>query len=172
MSKKVTKKSYRRPFDSLKTLAGKRVRIAADALEQLRLKKLISTPGTYFETVLADEDETGEFADFDYIKEALAAPGVKCEVCALGSLFCGLGSVNGNFRTSNHIQTTLSDYFDHEQMNFIEACYEGTWISGHYSATDEQDSVFKKFYKKYPDEDKRLKAILQNIVKNRGTFKP
>lgn len=168
----VKSKTYRRPFDSLKTLAGKRVRIAADALEQLRLKKLVSTPGTYFDTspIVDDEDADNFVYDYDSIKKILADKNTQCNVCALGSLFCGLGSVNGDFRTSSHIQSTLSEYFDYDQMNFIEACYEGTWINGYDCYATEQNSLYKRWTKKYPDDDKRLAAILQNIVKNRGTF--
>ena len=172
------------PFETLKTAAGKRVRIAQDALEQLRLKKLISTPGTYLDFVcLNKQDDFGNFEDAAdrSVHAVLATKGEACEVCALGSLLVGLSKNNGDFRSAENIKNDLSKYFSNEQMSLVEAFYENDitflcsgldWPEDDLWEDQYSSEPLERFQTKYPNDTKRLKTILENIVENRGEFVP
>lgn len=110
-----------------------------------------------------------------------------CNVCALGACFISLVGIDNKFSSDwddlsgapagSTIQDRLSEYFDKEQIVLIENAFEqGT---GYFTESNDQlvcgevdtaDAV--AFGEKFYDDAKRLAAIMKNIVKNNGTFKP
>lgn len=119
----------------------------------------------------------------------------KCDVCALGSLFMShirvfnqisLGQIDSERDT---ITQSLHEYFDKEQLDLIETAFErsgaGTYNTYYFSDENLSDSELNdldskgllaykaiKFGQKYGDSSKRLRAIMLNVVKNDGVFKP
>lgn len=89
-----------------------------------------------------------------------------CRVCAIGAAALSFVRLYDNATWDNvisrqwlnraYIENTLRPAFSQAQLNKIENAYEN--LDG-------------KWYKKYPDDRKRAKAIFQNIVRNGGTFK-
>lgn len=158
--------------------AEARVLIAQDVLNQLNLKKIIATSGTYF----AFEDVP--FDEKDFLHEVLDK--TQCQVCALGSLYysrvqvanetrCDVverigdyeedigdyeeDSVLNNINSTHTIMPDLNQYFDWSALDKIENYFEG-WFEGN------------TFYSDNPDPEIRMRKIMQNIIDNNGDFKP
>ena len=151
--------------------AEARVLIAQDVLNQLNLKKIIATSGTYF----AFEDVS--FDGEDFLHEVLDK--TQCQVCALGSLYYSrvqvanetrcdvverIGGYEEDFvlNSINDVHTIMPDlnqYFDWSALDKIENYFEG-WL--------EADT----FYNNNPDPEIRMRKIMQNIIDNNGDFKP
>ena len=111
-----------------------------------------------------------------------------CEVCALGGLF--LSTVNlGNRTTTGQLldeiyniglfirekhkfSNRLTDFFSPEQLELIERFYEnnrGSFIQLCNVSIRENAS---RFHENYITADERLRAIMENIIENKGTFVP
>jgi len=150
--------------------AEARVLIDQDVLNQLNLKKIIATSGTYF----AFEDVS--FDGEDFLHEVLDK--TQCQVCALGSLYysrvqvanetkCDVVERIGDFEDEslngiNNVHTIMPDlnqYFDWSALDKIENYFEG-WFEGN------------TFYIDNPDPEIRMRKIMQNIIDNNGDFKP
>lgn len=151
--------------------AEARVLIAQDVLNQLNLKKIIATSGTYF----AFEDVP--FDEKDFLHEVLDK--TQCQVCALGSLYysrvqvanetkCDVVERVGDYEEDsvlnsvNNVHTIMPDlnqYFDWSALDKIENYFEG-WFEG------------DTFYYANLDPEIRMRKIMQNIIDNNGDFKP
>jgi len=140
----------------------KRVAIARDTIESLRLKKVVAKRGVYLDWTSM---ENGDKLPKNY----------KCQACALGSMFVGLTTrvkdvsvkdANGGIRAD--ITDGLSNYFDNEQLDLIEDAFE----TGYGCVADDDCSTQQKFGAQFKTEDERLVAIMQNIINNNGEFKP
>ena len=147
--------------------AEARVLIAQDVLNQLNLKKIIATSGTYF----AFGDTT--FDGGDFLHEVLDK--TQCQVCALGSLYYSRVQVanetkcdvvekireDESLNSINNVHTIMPDlnqYFDWSALDKIENYFEG-WFEGN------------TFYNDNPDPEIRMRKIMQNIIDNNGDFK-
>ncbi len=148
--------------------AEARVLIAQDVLNQLNLKKIIATSGTYF----AFGDTT--FDGGDFLHEVLDK--TQCQVCALGSLYYSRVQVanetkcdvvekireDESLNSINNVHTIMPDlnqYFDWSALDKIENYFEG-WFEG------------DTFYNDNSDPEIRMRKIMQNIIDNNGDFKP
>lgn len=153
-----------------------RVLIAKDVLELLAEEKLIASPGTYLRTGM-DIQESWVTRDAQVGEKLLKKP---CEVCAMGAMFVAevvrndkLGfkqlSEETNVNTGSPLNLgrhlmddRLEQFFPKQELCEIEAYFE----------RDHQqvDGVF--WIDTYPEARRRLRAIMQNIVRNKGAFKP
>lgn len=162
------------------TPSEKRAYLAHDVCEQIRLKRL--KPITQF-YVKGEIDNTGAALK--------AAQG--CSACAIGAMFVcavdrpqfkvrledGLDEVHdwSNLNDIRHASMTdaLRKYFEADQLALIETAFECRMSrKGSYFAKSLSDQQFKraqKFGRKYKPKE-RMTAIMKNIVKNAGTFKP
>ena len=149
--------------------AEARVLIDQDVLNQLNLKKIIATSGTYF----AFEDVS--FDGEDFLHEVLDK--TQCQVCALGSLYYSRVQVANETKCdvtykysysdrttygvsrSGAIQEDLLQYFDEKDLEAIECYFEG-WREA------------SEFSEKNSDPEIRMRKLMQNIIDNNGTFKP
>lgn len=109
-----------------------------------------------------------------------------CSVCAIGSIFLSYirlkNKVPLDFLTPSCFSgytcdkkamlTKLRDAFSTNQMNLIEAAFE--MMSIELECNYDADSLARAlaFGSRYTDDKKRLRAILLNVVKNNGEFKP
>ena len=121
----------------------------------------------------------------------------QCSCCALGGMFMSCTLYNNNTtvdnlsyagedisemlleETSEKLSNGLNKFFSVEQLKLIEQTFEGdngAVLSGMDDDTGEIVDKFtpraEAFYTKYKKPKDRLVAIMQNIVKNNGTFKP
>jgi hypothetical protein len=144
------------------TRAKQRVAIAKDALAWIEAGALEPTTGLFISPSRADC-----YSSKGQLRDTVLG---KCHVCALGSLLLAKAVRFDNVLCNqmNYLNTRMgvgpiADHFDRNQLLLIESAFEG------YS---DEDNDVQIFYSKYPDPKDRLVAILKNLIKNKGTFKP
>jgi hypothetical protein len=139
-------------------------------------------------------------ADKADARETLLKQDIKqCSCCALGGLFLSCTLFNNNTTVSqlasafeviadvldDHdgpepiISNGLDKFFSVAQLRLIEQTFEGdkgAVIGGDSDAKDKPYPAFtpaaSAFYERYPLVKNRLVAIMRNIIKHNGTFKP
>jgi hypothetical protein len=159
-----------------KTRARQRVAIAKDAMAWEKAGALEIITQHYLQS-----SETGSSFTIppeDHDKQARDLVLGKCQVCALGGLLLAkavrFDAVTG-LDIRNCKVSRLTDHFSNEQINEIEAAFEGKsypGVTGCYPS-DSIGPVSNSFWKeKYPNDSARFRAIMQNIISNKGTFCP
>jgi hypothetical protein len=132
-------------------------------------------------------------APVDLKKDVVCQLNGKCDVCALGSLFVSAIDKFNHTKLNPNCSVDFtehqdSDYnpllkwFSAKQLLLIESTFEGGHGGWAENAVDVLSNK-KLFYwcnviqpaiynycNKYPDATSRLKAIMNNIVRNKGTF--
>jgi len=181
---------------STKTPAQMRVIIAKDVLAQIASRRYLPTEGSW----VANSNLGGGvlYRGMDcYIGDRLAEGGrlckidardyvnkvKKCSVCALGAIFMSQVSNFGGvtFTDGSHAYDVFEDlersplkkYFSVGQLELIEACFEG--LDGAYSGdmVKSSDRVSAQaYYICHKNATKRMTAIMNNIIRNKGTFVP
>jgi len=127
------------------TPEGQRVAIAKDVLELLESEKLIAECGTYLETSRYAACTVEQGAETIRI-------GQPCTVCAVGAWVLARHRMDGA-----HLEETTLPTQDEDALNMMEAQFE---------AFNDHD----EWYKAYPVDNDRLRAIYENIIRNNGTF--
>ena len=176
------------------SVVNKRLTICQDALEQIKIKQYRPITGIYVDSNLQglDEEET---------QLQLISNSVTCNCCALGSLLLSgtrcKNSVDGNSiedADNAFIKDYLDDIFDRDNLMLVEVAFERDTYFDENNDIDEPyecDFDTKAEYKdaakeynslpavkavafgeRYKDDTKRLVAILENMIKNKGVFKP
>lgn len=187
-SKKIAKKV--KPFSSL-SKPEKRVAIAKDVLQQIKIGKYIAETGSYIGGIkfiggeyISDMENEDIQKNFKKIR--------KCEVCAMGACLMSVtkfanklefGDIGSSITELNNdkVKRLFASIFSPSQLLMIERAFEGdsggTTVGCDVFDLDEYD--FEKqiekcdeFYKSYFEQEERLVAIMKNIIKNKGTFKP
>jgi len=168
---------------TLTPIQKKRVAIAKDVLKHLDAQRIEADKGRYF------VPETQHIYAGKQLKDVL--PKIKhCKVCALGSMFYSYVSKYNNYiipkygvRGVNNQadkMRDLMDMFTRQQLNLIETAFERRVIE-----IDER-SVSKTVLYRAMDfgerkgiggwdddrDDRTLRAIMDNVIKNKGTFRP
>lgn len=147
--------------------------IAKDVLKQLEAHKY--TAGHVYVNADDCDQHLAMFSSVtpEMFQSIVTEDDFKCHVCALGSAFVSLSRLSGAVRFLDREHDVLGKVFG-DQVYHIEMAYEG-WLSngkgsnlnGWHQATEAD----KSFYSRYPDNDARLVAIFENIVKH-GEFRP
>jgi len=161
------------------TKSEKRVQIAQDVLK--RLQFLNVQRGQYIDIQKPLYKEITE--DLQKHLTCGAKLEKKCDVCAKGAMFLSyvrfydkytLEDVawyyeDGENYAANGADITfaMTDIFDREQLDLIEQYFESS------KSVCWNNPCHQHFYAdKYPDAKDRLRAIMKNIVRNKGIFKP
>jgi hypothetical protein len=146
------------------TPTEKRIAICEDVLKQLRYYHLSSVYYEGYNTwnIPNEADAQKHWKDVK-----------NCAVCAIGS--CMLSYVKlfdnttvGELRDLDFydIVRKLRGIFSESQLNWMEQCFEGC----------PYNKITNLYYNKYckdkKDRKSLLKAIMKNIIKNNGIFKP
>ena len=166
-----------------KKKADARVAIAKDVIATLKLNTVRACAGTYF------EDNEG----FDHMEEPFEAIALRmrqkygqatCSACALGAtvisaigLYNKPGAVGKAWKENggldqHELHSVLGRWFTGIQLDLIECAFEEAthFVSGG-STLDDREKASAFGYEYNYDHD-RLVAIMQNIVDNKGTFRP
>jgi len=107
----------------------------------------------------------------------------KCHVCALGACLAGLLTSRGEEFTEGNkqydIRNELPKVFSKKQLMLIEIAYERfPELAGLFARPDtipptgKQISRAYAFGLRYTTEETRMRAIMENIIRNGGQFKP
>lgn len=172
----------------------KRVRIASDAIAQIKAKKIIPAHNGYCSTstdILHPEDTQ--------LSEAIKTGDATCRVCALGSLLIADVIKNNHLKIYeaddyyfDEINTRLANIFDTKTLMILEYLYEYTAVGrladildeigdcNYYKDRFQFDSIefstkeidlYNYYSEKLPKDSKdRLLTLLRNIVRNDGEF--
>jgi hypothetical protein len=161
-----------------------RVAIARDVIAQLKAGYLQAKSGTWVQ-----DSKLGTLEDFvefrnDFNKPMDACEFVnnanKCSVCSLGAIFMSSFKL---FQPKVMLQdgweawaifeeldqSPLAKYFPVETLGMIEACFEGA--DGVHDAGT-REGIAAAYEKSFKDPTNRLNAIMANIIRNEGQFKP
>lgn len=182
--------------------AKKRVMIAEDVLAQLKAEKMSATGGTYVTLWMGDNYELTDSNEdikqnYDKINSCSVCALGACIMSA--TKFANHVKFEDikfdNALKSKRVKSLLTGIFDKKQIYLIETAFEGfneydydedkpeneriiifainALKVKRNSLTDEEKKACRKIYEKYiDDENGRLKAIMKNIIKNKGEFKP
>ena len=158
----------------------KRLAIAADVIEQVRLKRFTAEQNVYVGIDALRDYKESIVYESAALQQFLVYPpknAVSCTVCGIGAIVLSKAKL-GNEVVLKHryFHEALEDIFSERQQCLIETAFEG-YNSGPYSWSDDENEEANpaavKFYRKYAgNDDKRLVAIFRNILKNDGEFKP
>jgi len=173
----------------------KRIMIATDVIKYLDAKKIVSAPGTY---LLANFARPEDMAVEDNKElDSLLKVASNCDVCALGAIFYAAVIRHDNLKIgilsefddiaegdgyfgifSSTMFIYLKEFFPQKELCFIEAAFEGNLVNW-YDDSDEGDRDYsgiiercREFSKRFEDPEDRMRAIMQNIIDNNGTFTP
>ena len=152
------------------------VRIAKDVLKQLRLKRYVATPGTY-----VNLNNIGFTSNDESFKKLFKTDKeVTCEVCALGSAFvslvniankCSVGEMEEAY--DNGMFERLSKHFGVNNVALMESAFECRAMNS-FGTDDMAYEVLElaaEWGRRFDDPTKRLRAIMQNVIRNNGDFK-
>ena len=163
--------------------AQKRVLIAKDVINLIKSGKITPMTGEWVYPSYKDESD-----DESFQKTFLKGNVEDCECCALGSMMLSCTLFKNKVKV-NEVNGGALDYpnlahghrkdvmgfrgvFPDDQCKLIEIAFECGY--GYYGPGNDGQISDRavKFGNKYRTERKRLLAIMNNIVKNKGTFKP
>ncbi len=167
------------------TKKERKVAVAKDVIKQL--KNIVPREGVYFRAKVTKDQKDNILGEElkDYIPE------LTCEVCALGACFLSVVNIIDNFKiTQNHLEyfyntsswsddlviddiymfKHLKKAFSSTELILIESAFEKKYMAG-ISLSYEKYEKAVAFGRKYKSAKSRLKAIMENIVKNE-TFVP
>lgn len=149
----------------------KRIAIAKDVIAQVRSQKFVAEQGTYIRAKGYKYED--RVAHKDKVDELLQIEGVTCNVCAKGAVFMsyvmktgGCDVSDANHSGTHTIAHKLKDIFDSDQLDLMESAFERS----PFGRCDPGDAV--RFGRKYGNSHDRLIAIMENVIENKGTFKP
>lgn len=158
------------------TKAQKRVAIAKDAIKQIRAKTIEVTQGNYFES------HSIEIVSRSNIKTAInkAEP---CQVCQIGqAIVCGIRLFNSekvyNGMEPHNAAGIVQRWFGLKNAALMEWAFEGFGEDasgigvGHKLVGLKSRIRAGAFYDRYPNDARRSIAIWENVIKNKGQFKP
>lgn len=149
------------------TKKAQRIAIAEDVIKSLDAKLLEPSHIYFFRNFNAHTMEYGE----------------ECHVCALGACLVGMNHINNLplphvSAGMNQIKSELTKIFSRKQLILIECAYEGYDHAAGIARRDALDEPTQTqvsrayaFGKRYKDDGERMRAIMENIIRNGGQFK-
>jgi hypothetical protein len=171
-------------------IAKRAVLLAKDVLQQIRLHKLIVETGNY---VYTGRPQSIAVCDLSLGTAAgkKAVGDAQCHVCAKGALFvanalrtnsCSVGDVLNVAAGSGYTEPLLTERlvddndtasFDTKSWHLMEAAFERDSCFGHEAGLSwEATEAAAAFGDEHQDDERRLVAIMLNVIKNKGKFVP
>jgi hypothetical protein len=172
--------------------AGKRVLIAEDIIAQIKAKRFKPKSGVWVQPTnakhTADIELDLTFNGTAPVRELFLEKKIPaCECCALGAMFMSCTLYNNKTTVNDFTNEVILDFeetvetgtfkngltrfFSRPQLKLIEAAFEGGYGAFRSSNAKTMASLVK-WEEKLPDDQKRLVAIMNNIIANGGTFVP
>ena len=165
----------------------KRVEILKDAVKQLKLERYVTNQNGYiqfydndeiYSAINASEILTGKKAHEISAKKLIdqfVTSKKPCDVCAKGALTISAirkynaCSLNELSNLDDNASVRARRIFGTANADLMEQFYED-W--SHELSDDELKEKCHEWHEMYPDANKRLIAIFENAIKNKGIFKP
>ncbi len=172
--------------------AEKRVQIARDVIAQLNSKRLIATTGLWLDAVNGSLFKDKDIKSNPEVKELLSKV-KQCQGCALGGMFmcaveranklkfsqlqCGKDfdpkyhSIDNEDIHADDTFSYMERFFTKNQLNLIEIAFEQGSGATSYDEVSNFDEACDFAYE-IDDAGTRMRLIMENIVLNKGVFKP
>lgn len=165
-----------------------RIAVAKDVIKQLSTPLFKATSGNYFKVTNLKGFIKEPPSKMDELLSLFKRKKVQCNVCGIGACFAGLVRLGDKVLSEDIFGINISNYdggnsfemrillrkvFTSEQLTLIECAFERETIH-----EDNTTVLYQKKYKaaefgrQYKLDKGRLIAIMKNIIKNKGTFKP
>lgn len=168
------------------TKTQQRILIAKDVLERLDKKNYIAKSSVWVKFPASQEEVDKRLQVCDILDQK------KCECCALGSILLSEISFNDHytlkggdsfnkdtfFISLDDRQQELLKIFSRYQLVLIEIAFEngmGNYRFHNLPNNQKYRKLYQNaidFYDIYPEVEARLRAIMNNIIRNKGTFIP
>lgn len=187
MKKTTTMSAKNKKFHAL-TKAEKRIAIAKDVLKWISKDKINPVKGTYVKLPGEFTSTISEESPLDKVFET-----EQCKACALGACFIAMVDLGNNIKLGDifkrdeyddsfeqerindwDMKNHLNKIFNKTQMDLIESAFETDDMSTNGGWKIPSPSIQKAINLGYgyDENSDRLKVIMKNIIKNKGTFKP
>ena len=168
------------------TKEEKRITTIKDTLAQLASKTIVLQAGAgYLSSILKGE----LILEQDHVNVKDVLPQITCQVCLKGALFFGHVSRHNNCFTNRYgfeieevdTKERLISVFSVLQLDMVEAAFECSVIT---DDTDQLETFAEgakitelgekcvKFGKRFKNDTNRFKAIMNNMLENKGIFTP
>jgi hypothetical protein len=178
--------------------AEKRVLIAKDVLAQIKAKRFAAAHGVWVDAankplsaapgyihIAAPIDD--KFSETDSVRELFIAGDIqRCRCCALGALFMSCTLYNnkttvedfveeiswdfGEIVDNGQFKNQLTSFFSRAQLKLIESVFESENGVFDVGTDDRKRDLVDAWSHKFRQPEDRLVAIMQNIIRNKGTF--
>jgi len=157
--------SKKKSFEDM-TVTERKIAVCKDVLARMRYRRI--DQGYYCKI---SNNYYGEIKSMDWdesAKKHISKIEKECTVCAIGSCFLSFIRLFnhvrcGDFTYSGHSKgfqaKKLEEVFTLNELNEIEAAFEGF---------DYDNGKYLYFIRKYETPKNRLRAIMLNIIKNKG----
>lgn len=176
--------------------AEKRVLIAKDVIAQVKAGRFKVGSGNWVVPLTRSGSDLSvdRFEEDESVQKLFLEGDIpKCECCALGAMFMSCTLYNNKttaieledvrFSFSDYVEegsftNGLSKFFSKDQLKLIESAFEGNCGAFCLEQTAEWEEGLlpgdKTFgwMSRLRDDKKRLVAIMENIIKNKGKFVP
>lgn len=180
-----------------KTKVERRLEVVKDAIKQLRRKNILAKEGDVVNVL--NDDIKNQLEDSDQVQLVLKKLFKKkqelpvCRVCARGALLISTIHKQNAFTGKQFYNISSASFAKHHvedqrllvlfssyQLQLIEeafeqgAHYDSSNFTSRFNSGISEENAKKahKFHDRYKNDNNRLLAILTNIVKNKGLFKP
>jgi len=190
MLEKIRKEEIKQNNKKFNSLAppAKRVALAKDVILQIKAKRFTVKHGVWLELDNDYFSDYGrEYRNISIKEEFNKNKEITCNGCAVGSLMLSATLFNNkttakdlydedffnNIRRGEKMPNGLNTIFSREQLIKIELAFEGGTggFTAEYTSSDDYAKCIN-FYNRYAIAENRLIAIMNNIIKNKGEFKP
>lgn len=160
----------------------KRTEIAKDVIASLNAKKYIAERGTYLDMFDKSNPRKGQYGEdlgCRLTKDNINKETTVCHVCAIGSVFTSFAMKTKTplSSSSDAMLRSMNSIFSKTEMRILEMLFEGHVIDD--VTFDKLSKEQKKIIRQYGSQfkkaskgsaDRRLRAIMNNIIDNEGKF--
>lgn len=165
------------------------VEVAKDVLKQIKARSFVPKKGVYIKLpaaklrALAKDKEKGDKIE---VQDLLKASKLKnCQACARGAMVLSKARLFNDAKAEvfsywgSPKTLALADFGDeHSEEVFgglgfqVEACFEGFRTSMFHEEHGVDYEASFSYFREFPDATERLTALMKNIIRNNGQFKP
>jgi hypothetical protein len=152
-----------------------RIAVARDVIKQVETERFLARNEGYLHIGGEDIMRPSGISTQGFCKKLK-----NCTVCAKGALFVSSIAKYNNYEvkktvsSSKFIRSKTREDWGRYQADLIECAYEQSTAFIKSCNLSQEDEVSRavSFGKKYDKAPSRLIAIMNNIIRNNGTFKP
>ena len=165
----------------MKATAADRMQLAQDVIDQLDAKRFIPKEENYFSLTASQKGKFLDGMKHDGAETLKALK--KCEVCQIGALMVAAVErhdalpINklfiGATMNTDTVRSYLKKLFTKQQLSlmqsaFMQSAFTMPWQVPYTGRTTRAIDFGNRFKR----TGERMRAIMQNVIDNKGTFKP